>query len=113
MCRSLRYGSFRDVTALAEGFQILGSHVGPSHAHVHVVEFGNPVEVCGMLVHHDDIIHTDYQGAVVVPADCVKDLAGAVALVLRREKVILDACREPAFNFEKLKIAMARSKEIH
>ena len=40
----------------------------------------------------------DYQGAVVVPADCLKDLADAVALVLRREKVILDACREPAFN---------------
>ena len=36
-------GSFRDVTALADGFQILGSHVGPSHAHVHIVEFGKPV----------------------------------------------------------------------
>jgi regulator of RNase E activity RraA len=106
-------GSFRDVTALAEGFQILGSHVGPSHAHVHVVEFGNPVEVCGMLVHHDDIIHADYQGAVVVPADCVKDLADAVTLVSRREKVIMDACREPGFSFDKLKVAMARSKEIH
>ena len=84
-------GSFRDVTALAEGFQVLGSHVGPSHAHVHVVEFGKPVEVCGMIVHHDDIVHADYQGAVIVPADCLKDLADAVALVSRREKVIMDA----------------------
>jgi hypothetical protein len=50
---------------------------------------------------------------VVVPADCLKDLADAVALVLRREKVIMDACREPAFNFDKLKVPMARSKEIH
>src|ERR1700730_4328006 len=54
-------GSFRDVTALAEGFQILGSHVGPSHAHVHITEFGKPVDdVYGMIVHHGDIVHADY-----------------------------------------------------
>jgi len=106
-------GSFRDVTALADGFQILGSHVGPSHAHVHIVEFGKPVDVCGMLVHHDDIVHADYQGAVVIPADCVAGVAEAVALVSRREQVILDACRDRAFSFAKLQAAMARSKEIH
>jgi len=106
-------GSFRDVTALAEGFQILGSHVGPSHAHVHVTEFGKSVEVCGMVVRHGDIVHADYQGAVVVPADCVDDLADAVALVTRREKVILDTCRDPAFSVDKLTAAMARMKDIH
>jgi regulator of RNase E activity RraA len=106
-------GSFRDVTALAEGFQILGSHVGPSHAHVHITEFGKPVEVCGMIVHHGDIVHADYQGAVVVPTDCVNDLADAVALVTRREKVILDTCRDPSFSVDKLKAAMARVKDIH
>jgi regulator of RNase E activity RraA len=106
-------GSFRDVTALAEGFQILGGHVGPSHAHVHIIEFGEPVEVCGMRVRHDDIIHADYQGAVVIPADCVKRLAEAVALVARRERVILDACRAPDFTFDRLRDALVRSKEIH
>jgi regulator of RNase E activity RraA len=106
-------GSFRDVAALAEGFQILGGHVGPSHAHVHVAEFGEPVEVCGMLVHHGDIVHADYQGAVVVPADCLEGLADAVALVTRREKVILDTCRDPSFSIDKLKAAMARVKDIH
>ena len=30
-------GSFRDVTAWAEGFQMLGGRIGPSRAHVHVV----------------------------------------------------------------------------
>jgi regulator of RNase E activity RraA len=106
-------GSFRDVTALAEGFQILGGHIGPSHAHVHIVDFGKPVEVCGMLVHHNDIVHADYQGAVIIPADCVKELAGAVELVTRREKVVLDTCRDLAFSFDKLQAAMARMKEIH
>lgn len=106
-------GSFRDVTALAEGFQILGGHVGPSHAHAHITELGRPVEICGMLVRHGDIIHADYQGAVVVPRECVQDIPAAVDVVLRREKLILDTCRDPAFSFEKLKQAMARAKEIH
>jgi regulator of RNase E activity RraA len=106
-------GSYRDTELLAEGFQILGGHVGPSHAHVHLVEYGEPVEVCGMRVAHGDIVHADYQGAVVIPADCVAGLAAAVDLVSRREKAILDVCRDPNFTLAKLKQALASAKEIH
>jgi regulator of RNase E activity RraA len=106
-------GSFRDVDALAKGFQILGGHVGPSHAHVHLVGFGEPVEVVGMRVAHDDLIHADYQGAVVVPADCVARLPEAIDLVARRERVILDIAADPAFSVTKLKDALRRAGEIH
>ena len=30
-----------------------------------------------MRVAHGDIVHADYQGAVVIPADCVAGLAAA------------------------------------
>jgi len=106
-------GSYRDTELLAEGFQILGGHVGPSHAHVHLVEYGEPVEVCGMRVAHGDIVHADYQGAVVIPADCAAGLAAAVDLVSRREKAILEVCRDPGFTLAKLKQALASAKEIH
>jgi regulator of RNase E activity RraA len=106
-------GSFRDVDALAEGFQILGGHVGPSHAHVHLTGFGEAVEVAGMRVAHDDLIHADYQGAVVVPADCVRRLPEAIGLVARRERVILDLCAAPGFSVAKLKEALRQASEIH
>lgn len=106
-------GSFRDIDASAKGFQILGGKVGPSHAWVHVVDFGVPVNVGGMPVSHDDIIHADRHGAVVVPADAVKKLPGAIDLLERREKVILDAAKSPDFNIDTLKAAMAGSAEIH
>jgi regulator of RNase E activity RraA len=106
-------GSYRDTLLLAEGFQILGGHVGPSHAHVHLVEYGEPVEVCGMQVAHGDIVHADYQGAVVIPADCVSGISAAVDLVGRREKAILDVCRDSKFTVAKLKQALASAKEIH
>jgi regulator of RNase E activity RraA len=106
-------GSFRDVTAWAEGFQMLGGRIGPSHAHVHVVDFGRPVNVFGMLVGHDDVIHADRHGAVVVPAEAVTKLPAAIALIERRERVILDACRAPSFSAKDLREIMKRSREIH
>ena len=106
-------GSFRDTAMLAPGFQILGGMIGPSHAHVHVVDFGQPVNVFGMNVVHDDVIHADNHGAVVIPADCVKRLPAAIDLLTRREKVILDICAAPGFTPAKLRSAIRESGEIH
>ncbi|MGH7118195.1 MAG: RraA family protein [Acetobacteraceae bacterium] len=106
-------GSFRDCDALAPGFQIIGGRIGPSHAFVHVVDYGRAVNIFGMQAAHDDVIHADFHGAVVVPADAVKKLPEAIALVARREKVIMDVCAAPDFTVEKLKEAVRRAGEIH
>jgi regulator of RNase E activity RraA len=106
-------GSFRDLTAWAKDFQMIGGRVGPSHAHVHLVDFGKPVNVFGMQVAHDDVVHADYHGAVVVPADAVKKLPAAIDVVARREKVILDICKSPDFSPAKLRDAIRRAGEIH
>ncbi len=106
-------GSFRDLAQSAKNFQILGGRVGPSHAHIHVVDFGGPVNVSGMLAAHDDVIHADIHGAVVIPGDCVRALPDKIDLVARREKVILDLCAAPGFSIENLRQAMARSSDIH
>ena len=106
-------GSYRDLDAWAEGFQILGGSVCPSHAHVHMVDYGKPVNVHGMNVAHDDVIHADRHGAVVIPADAVTKLPAAIDLIARREKVILDICRAPDFSVAKLRDALKRAGEIH
>ena len=106
-------GSFRDTAMLAPGFQIVAGKVGPSHAHVHMAGFGQPVNIFGMNCAHDDVVHADAHGAVVIPAAVVKQLPAAIELVARREKVILDVCADPAFTPEKLRAAVRRSGEIH
>jgi regulator of RNase E activity RraA len=106
-------GSFRDLSASAKGFQIVGGRVGPSHAHVHLVGFAGPVNVFGMLAAHDDVIHADCHGAVAIPADCVAKLPAAIDLIARREKVILDLCAAPDFSPAKLRAAVLKSREIH
>ena len=106
-------GSFRDIDACAPGFQLLGGKVAPSHAWVHLVDIECEVNIFGMAVKPNDIIHADRHGAVVVPDHCVKQLPDAIDLLTRREAVILDVARSPDFNVEILKKAMADSAEIH
>jgi hypothetical protein len=106
-------GSFRDVEMLAPGFQIIGGRIGPSHAHVHMVQMRCEVNVFGMLVMDDDVIHADYHGAVVIPADAVRKLPDAIDLISRREKLILDMARAEGFTSAKMRDALKRAGEIH
>ena len=106
-------GSYRDVTDSAPGFQVLGGLVGPSHAFVHPVDFATPVNIHGMDVEHDDIIHADQHGAVVVPNDAVKKIPAAIDLISRREAEVLSAARADDFDIEKLKVVLAQIKDIH
>jgi regulator of RNase E activity RraA len=106
-------GSMRDLDDCAPGFQLLAGKVGPSHAHVHVTEFGVPVTVHGMRVAHGDIIHADRHGAVVIPASAVAKLPAAVDLLQRREAVVLEAARAPGFDIEKLREATAGAADLH
>src|SRR5277367_2580300 len=96
-------GSFRDLDAWAPGYQMIGGRIGPSHAHVHMVTFGQPVNIFGMQAGNDDVI----------PADSVRKLPAAIDLISRREKVILDVCRGAGFTPAKLRDALKRSGEIH
>jgi regulator of RNase E activity RraA len=98
---------------LAPGFQILGGRLGPSHAYVHMVQFNCQVNIFGMLVGPDDVVHADYHGAVVIPAEVVKTLPAAIDLVSRREKVILDMARSPGFNAAQMRETLKKSGEIH
>jgi regulator of RNase E activity RraA len=106
-------GSFRDLGMLAKGFQIIGGRVGPSHAHVHMVQMNCEVNIFGMLARHDDVIHADVHGAVVIPAEAVKRLPEAIDLVARREAVILEMARAPRFSSAKMREALKKAGEIH
>lgn len=106
-------GSFRDLDMIAPGFQIIGGRLGPSHAHVHMLAMRCDVNVLGMLTTHDDVVHADFHGAVVVPADAVTRLPEAIARVARREQVILDAARAPGFTSAAMRDVLKRAGEIH
>ena len=106
-------GSVRDIEQMAENFFVLAGSIMPSHAYVDVVDFDKPVSVAGMLVAPGDLVHADRHGAVVVPAQAAREIPKAAAVIARREKVILDACRQPGFSTEAIRQAFAEMKDIH
>lgn len=99
-------GSIRDLDDSAPGFQLLAGMAGPSHAWVHVVEHGIAVTVHGMTVEPNDLIHADQHGAVVVPAEVVRDIPAAVAQIAANEKVLIDASQQPGFDSARLRELM-------
>ncbi|MEH2469786.1 regulator of RNase E activity RraA [Nitrobacteraceae bacterium AZCC 2161] len=106
-------GSIRDIPQWAPGFQALAGSIGPSHAYVHVSEFGDEIRVAGMTVRSGDLIHADQHGAVVIPVDVAAKLPDAAELCGRRETPILDIARSSSFTLAKLREALKQSSEIH
>ncbi len=105
-------GSVRDIDMLAPDFQVLAGLVAPSHAFVHVVNWGCEVNIHGMVVQDGDLVHADRHGAVVVPRDAVDGIIEKHDLLARREAVILEVARSPDFSVEKLKEAWRQSNTI-
>ena len=106
---ALTNGSMRDLEMMQPQFQCIAASLSPSHAWVHVVEFGTKVDVCGLFVSSGDVVHADHHGAVVIPADLLEKIPAAIDLMARKEKVLLDAAKAPGFNIETLRAAMAAS----
>jgi regulator of RNase E activity RraA len=99
-------GSVRDIPMVAEGFQMLAGSISPSHAYVHMVEFGGPVNVHGMAVKSGELIHADRHGAIVVPSDKIEEMMKAMEVLTEKEAKIIQAARDPEMTLEKLKAAM-------
>src|SRR5690349_24410936 len=106
-------GSVRDLDAMASDFFVLAGSIMPSHAHVHLVEFGGTVTVGGMGVSPNDIIHADRHGAVVIPPEAVSKIPEAVDLLTRREKVLIEASKQPGFSVDRLRQAYREQDDIH
>ena len=106
-------GSIRDLPDCAEGFQLLADRVGPSHAHVHIVDYGKPVHIHGMDVQSGDLIHADQHGAVVIPIEVAREVPKAAKQIQNREAIVLAACNAPDAGIESVKAALAKSAEYH
>jgi len=106
-------GSIRDIPQWAPGLAVLAGSIAPSHAHVHLADYGREVRVSGMNVRSGDLIHMDRHGAAVIPEALAAKIPAACDLLARKEAVILDLARRPGFTVAMLKDALTRQDEIH
>jgi regulator of RNase E activity RraA len=98
-------GSIRDIPQVAPGFQMLAGSVAPSHAFVHVVDFGGNVNIHGMAVRSNDLIHADRHGAVIVPVETIDGMKAAADKLAANEARIIAAAKSGK-GVEAIKAAM-------
>jgi 4-hydroxy-4-methyl-2-oxoglutarate aldolase len=96
-------GGVRDLDEVeALGFHLFAGHIHVSHAYVHVVEVGTPVEFGGLKVNPGDLLHGDKHGIINIPLDIADDVYRAAKEVDDRERKIIDLCKSPDFSIDKL-----------
>lgn len=97
-------GSVRDLDEVrALGFQFCAAHVSVSHANVHMVDFGIPIKVGGVLIKPGDLIHGDQHGVCTIPHDIASKIPEAIAKVEADEREIISVCQSAGFSADKLK----------
>jgi regulator of RNase E activity RraA len=82
----------------ALGFPIWASSVIVSHAYLHIVDFGTPVRVGGLVVEPGDLLLADRHGVIQIPVEIALQIPEAVRQVEMREKTIVQYCQSPGFS---------------
>ena len=104
-------GSVRDLAAAEQaGFHFFATGVAVSHAYVHIVGFGQPVEIGGLNIQSGDLLHGDAHGVQSIPFDIAAEIPRVAARVAAREKAIIALCRSPEFSLEKLRDAVKEAQ---
>jgi len=97
-------GSVRDVPAFAEmQFPIFACSVSVSHAYIHMVDFGEPVEICGLRIRPGDLLYGDGHGVLSIPLEIASDIPAVVEKIVRQEKDLIALCRSSDFSVDKLR----------
>lgn len=100
-------GTVRDLPAIeAIGLPVFASAPAVSHAYVHIVDFGGPVQVGGLAIAPGDLLHGDCHGVLSVPLEIAAQIPDAAARLVAREQNVLRLCRSPDFSLEKLQQAI-------
>ena len=104
-------GAVRDLPAAEKlGFQLFAGSISVSHAYVHIVEFGTPVEVGGLKIQSGDLLHGDLHGVQSIPSSIADKIPRAAAEIVAREQELITLCQSKEFSVEKLRAAINRDR---
>ncbi|HXP61862.1 MAG TPA: RraA family protein [Dongiaceae bacterium] len=101
-------GSVRDLPAAeAAGFHFFAHSVALSHAYVHIVETGRPVEIGGLTIRSGDLLHGDAHGVQTIPLDIAARIPPVAAKLAACERALIELCQSPGVTLEKIRAAFS------
>jgi regulator of RNase E activity RraA len=84
-------------------FRYFARGAAASHANYRIVRVGVPVQVLGLAVQAQGLLHGDENGLITVPDATLESLEAAVGSVRSRERALMDFVRTPGFTVEQLR----------
>lgn len=104
-------GSVRDIPAAENaGFHFFAGSVSVSHAYVHIIEIGQPVEIGGLKVQTGDLLHGDVHGVQSIPLEVAPQIPAVASRITAKEQRLIALCRAPDFSLGKLRAAVAEHR---
>ncbi|HTS16883.1 MAG TPA: RraA family protein [Verrucomicrobiae bacterium] len=105
-------GAVRDIPAAESlGFQLFAGGTSVSHAYVHIIEIGNPVEIGRLKIKSGDLLHGDLHGVQSIPGDIATQIPAVAAKIAAEEQALIKLCQSPGFTIDKLRAAVARNRD--
>jgi 4-hydroxy-4-methyl-2-oxoglutarate aldolase len=102
-------GAVRNVPAAERaGFHLFAGSVSVSHAYIHVIEFGTPVEIGGLKIESGNLLHGDLHGVQTIPAAVAAKIPRTAAEIIEYDQEIITLCQSPDFSMDKLRAAIAK-----
>ncbi|MGH9326560.1 MAG: RraA family protein [Terriglobia bacterium] len=93
------------------GFHFFARGAVASHGHFRIVRVGLPVQIHGLVIHPQDMIHGDENGLILVPKGGLERLPGVVDSVREAEGKMLEFLRGPQFSVDGLRKQIEEARE--
>jgi len=94
-------GAARELSGIeASGFQVFAGRLALSRAYIHVVEYGEPVEVGGLTIRPGELIHGDRHGVLTVPPELALKLPPVANAIREKKQQLIDLSRRPGTTRE-------------
>ena len=104
-------GAVRDLPAAEQmGFPLFSGSISVSHAYVHIVEFGTPVQIGGLKIQSRDLVHGDLHGVQTIPSEIAAKVPLAAAEIIAQNQELIALCQGGDFSLEKLRAVVARDR---
>lgn len=104
-------GSVRNIpVAMQTGFHLFAGSVTVSHAYVHIVDYGAPIEIGGLKIQSGDLLHGDLHGVQSIPLELAGQIPAAAAEIISAEREIITLCQSKEVPLETLRAALVRRK---
>jgi regulator of RNase E activity RraA len=101
-------GAVRSLPAAENaGFHLFAGDVSVSHAYVHIIEIGTPVEIGGLRIRSGDLLHGDLHGVQSIPVEIAAQVPLVAERIATRKQELIAICQSPDFSLQRLRAAIA------